>query len=90
MLVKNALLPYQQSIKHGNNDTSFITKVKLLKSKDIYNELKAQLICSANIMRISNYLAPFCNSDIEVNVFEKKVALECEIKLKEFNFKLLH
>ena len=35
-------------------DTSIITKVKLLKSKDIYNELKAQLICSANIMRISN------------------------------------
>ena len=38
----------------------------------------------------NNYLTPFCNSDIEVNVFEKKVALECEIKLKEFNFKLLH
>ena len=90
MLVKNTLLPYQQSIKHGTNDTSIITKVKLLKSKDVYNELRAQLICSSNIMRVSNYLTPFCNSDIEVNVFEKKVTLECEIKLKEFNFKLLH
>ena len=59
MLVKNALLPYQQSIKQGNNDTSIITKVKLLKSKDIYNELKARLICSANIRRFSNYLTPY-------------------------------
>ena len=68
MLVKNSLLPYQQSIKHGNNDTSIHTKVKLLKSKDIYTELKAPLICSTDIMRISNYLTPFCNSDFEVNV----------------------
>ena len=39
---------------------------------------------------ISNYLIPFCNRDVEVSAFEKKVALEGEIKLKEFNFKLLH
>ena len=39
---------------------------------------------------ISNYRIPFSNRDVEVSAFEKKVALEVEIKLKEFNFKLLH
>ena len=46
--------------------------------------------CSANIKRTSNYLTPFCSNNFEANVFEKKVALECEIKLKEFNFNILH
>ena len=90
MLVKNALRPYTQSIIQGNNDTSVFTKVKLLKSKDIYNTLKNHLTCNANMTGISNYLIPFCNRDVEVSAFEAKVALEGEIKLKEFNFKLLH
>ena len=59
MLVKNALIPYQQSIIQGSNDTSVFTKVKLLKSKDIYNTLKNQLTCNANMISISNYLIPF-------------------------------
>ena len=39
---------------------------------------------------LPGYLVPYCNVDDLVNVFTKKVILEREIKLKEFNFKFLH
>ena len=51
---------------------------------------KFQSTPEANTTRISNYLVTFCNNDEEVIVFAKKVALVREIKLKEFNFKVLH
>ena len=82
MLVKNALIPYQQSIIQGNNDTSVFTKVKLLKSKDIYNTLKNQLTCNANMIGISNYLIPFCNRDVEVSAFEKQADLSAKKPLR--------
>ena len=74
----------------GNNDTSVFNKIKLHKSKDFYNRFKFQVTPKANTTRISNYLVPFCNNDEEVSAFIKKVSLVREIKLKEFNFKVLH
>ena len=90
MLVKNALLPYKQCLMQGNNDTSVFNKIKLHKSKDFYNRFKFQVTPKANTTHISNYLVPFCNNDEEVSAFIKKVSLVREIKLKEFNFKVLH
>ena len=90
MLVKNALLPYQQCLMQGNNDTSVFNRIKFHKSKDFYNMFKFQSTPEANTTRISNYLVTFCKSDEEVSVFTKKVALVREIKLKEFIFKVLH
>ena len=90
LLVKNALLPYQQCIMQGNNDTSVFNRVKLQKSKDYYNMFKFQSAPQTDTTRISNYLIPFCNKDEEVIAFTKNVALGKEIKLKEFSFKVLH
>ena len=90
LLVKNALLPYQQCIMQGNNDTSVFNRVKLQKSKDYYNMFKFQSAPQTDTTRISNFLIPFCNNDEEVIAFTKKVAIGKEIKLKEFNFKVLH
>ena len=74
----------------GNNDTSVFNKVKLQISKNYYNMFKFQSTPQANTTRICNYLIPFCNNDEEVIAFTKKVAFGKEIKLKEFNFKVLH
>ena len=90
MLVKNALLTFQQCLMQGNNDASIFNKIKLHKSKDFYNMFKFQSTPEANMTRMSNYLVQFCNNDEEVSAFTKKVALVREIKLKEFNFKVLH
>ena len=90
MVVKNALLPYKQYLMQGNNDTSVFNKIKLHKSKDFYNMFKFQSTPKADTICISNYFVPFCNNDEEVSAFTKKVALVREIKLKEFNFKVLH
>ena len=90
MLVKNALLPYHQCLMQGNNNTSVFNKIKLHKSKHFYNMFKFQTTPEVNMTRISNYLVPFCNNDEEVSVFTKKVLLVREIKLKEFNFNVLH
>ena len=89
-LVKNALLPYQQCLMQGNNGASVFNKIRLHKPKDVYNMFNFQSAPKANMTSISNYLVPFCNKDEEVSVFNKKVALVREIKLKEFNFKILH
>ena len=74
----------------GNNDTSVFNRIKLHKSKDFCNMFKFQSTPEANTTCISNYLVTFCDNDEEVSVFTKKVALVREIKLKEFNFKVLH
>ena len=71
----------------GNNDTSVF---KLQKSKDYYNMFKFQSAPQTDTTRISNFLIPFCNNDEEVIAYTKKVAFGKEIKLKEFNFKVLH
>ena len=65
-------------------------RVKLRKSKDYYNVFKFQAAPQTDKTRISNYLIPFCNNDEEVIAFTKKVALGKEIRLKEFNFRVLH
>ena len=49
-----------------------------------------QLACNVNITPIPKYLDSYCNDNGEFFAFSKKVVLENEIKLKEFNFKVLH
>ena len=49
-----------------------------------------QLACNANITPVTKYLDSYCNGNDEILAFSKKVVLENEIKLKEFNFKVLH
>ena len=88
MVVKTALQAYQQSLKHMNNCSLDINKSP--KSKDFYGVFKLQLTSYANITRISDYLVPYCTANDEICAFTKNVSQENEIKLKEFNFKVLH
>ena len=88
MLVKKALSPYQQSLRVANNGALCTDKPKI--SKDFYNVFRSQITNSANLIRISNYLASYCESDEEINAFSRIVCHEKELKLKEFNFKIFY
>ena len=91
MLVKNGIVALPAMLNGKEIMIPlFFNRIKLHKSKDFYSMFKFQSTPKANIARIRNYLVPLCNNDEEVSVFTKKVALVREIKLKEFNFKVLH
>ena len=44
----------------------------------------------SNDETLPQLLQPYCSVDDVIDVFTRKLLLEKEIKLKEFNFKLLH
>ena len=88
MLVKKALSPYQQSLRVVNNGA--LCTDKPMRSKDFYDLFRSQITDSANFLRISNYLAAYCEYDEEIIAFSRIVSDEKEIKFKEFNFKVLH
>ena len=79
MTMKDALRPYQQhliQIQHREINIRVYTQ---------------NLHHDANELAI-NYIEKYCENeqDLHVLAFTKKIKLEKEIKLKEFNFKLLH
>ena len=56
-----------------------------------HKKYKNRLACSANITSMTRYLDQYCNDEyVTRNAFVKKLLKEPEIKLKEFNFKILH
>ena len=84
-LVKKVLLPYKQFLQQEN---TLATNIVILKrSRDSYMEFKRQLF-AGNVIRAK--LLSDCVEEDEVLAFSAKVVQEKEIKLKEFNFKLLH
>ena len=85
--IQEALLPYQDKLS-VNPQASRQQEVTIQKSKYFYNEFKKR--CSDYQISLPNFLVAYCNEDDMINVFTSKVILEKEIKLKEFNFKLLH
>ena len=88
LLCGEALLPYQNELKAMLESNSSDYPCKHTKSKPFYLKLKQQIV--SNDVTLPKFLQPFCNVDDSVHVFTKKVLLQKEIKLKEFNFKLLH
>ena len=88
MLVKNALYPYRRCIESRNSET--VPAIRCLRSKDYYNMYREQLSHDANITCVTKYLDFYCNNNDEIFAFHRKVVLEKEIKLREFNFKVLH
>ena len=88
MLVKTALYQYCMNIVNGNEES--VVQIRPLKSKEYYNVYLQQLACNYNITPITKYLDLYCNDNDDFFAFSKKVVLENEIKLKEFNFKVLH
>ena len=64
-----------------------VTHVTFKRSRDFYMESKCQLF-AGSVIRAK--LLGDCVEEAEVLAFSTKVVQEKEIKLKEFNFKLLH
>ena len=76
---------------HKNNNDEVISGIRRFRSKDYYNMYKNRLAFSANITAMTRYLDQYCNDEyVTRNAFVKKLLKEPEIKLKEFNFKILH
>jgi len=90
-LVRNALLPYCDILRNFASyaDSSSIQpNQKLCKSKSFYTLFKFNKSFHAQL--VPNYLAKYIdNADISL-VFTRKIELVKEIKLREFNFKIIH
>ena len=89
-IVKNALLNYRHELAnmgHHNNQTDSTTKTYTT-SREMYKVLIEKK--TANINIASDFLQRYIGEEDECEVFNKKVCNEKEIKLKEYNFKLLH
>ena len=89
LMIMEALRPYQQVLKEFQEiDTNIIT---LKKSRDFYNIYRDQLLNNKDDYAIG-FLDRYSENeeDIYNSVFTKKLKLEQEIKLREFNFKMLH
>ena len=85
-IVKQALLPYRNLLKRHNvmnNNTS----IKLNKSKCYYNTYLDRK--TSNLTTNNNFLTKYISFHND-HVFTVKVFTQKEIKLKEYNFKLLH
>ena len=91
-IVKKALLPYRNIIRNTTNIHQRIANTQIshtcMTTQQFYRSIVAMKTLGIN--PISNYIYAqgfTCNED---DMFECKVYNETEVKLKEYNFKLLH
>jgi hypothetical protein len=90
-ILRRALLAYRaefQNIAQNGFDTVHDREHGMLKAKHIYDKLLETK--TMNVHPISNYIAAQEFDSDENNMFSCKINNETEMKLKEFNFKLLH
>ena len=80
MFVKHALR-YQQILKQPVNGA--LNNIKRFRSREFYDTFKSQLIASNGTMRISNFLASYCDADKEMQAFVAKAVQEKRQKLKK-------
>lgn len=86
-LVQDALLPYREYLKHVNITERHFDKP--VKSRYFYEKIKENQ--KHPVRSLPKYLSSYCDDDENlVAIFTNKIILEKEIKLKEFNYKLLH
>lgn len=86
LLVRNALLPFQQAILR-NPMIQSSPNIVCFYSKCFYNIFKN----SVESHNVNSYLNLFTHNDEDIrNVYNVKVKLESEIKLKEFNYKMIY
>ena len=87
LLVKDALYPFREAIHRNNILIAPLNKT--YKSKDIYSMLMTKRYTDNN-QYCSAYLICHGPLDKQLTAFKSKISLEKEIKLREFNFKVLH
>ena len=88
--IKNALLPYKTSLMEINN-TDGINRnniITLRKLKQFYERLKSIMLEGSSTN--NNFFKKYCAIEDFNFIYYKKIVSEKDIKLKEFNFKLLH
>ncbi len=88
LMVKTALHLYQGSFELDNRAP--VNAIKPIKARDIYCKFKYIREKECIYTCIRNDLDLNCSKEDELFAFTQKVVLEQEIKLREFNFKLLH
>ena len=90
LTMREALLPYQEYLRNIDRvqDVQEPQQFKPKKSRDFYLLFRQMLTKDSPI--VTNYLKGYCNKDDCTFVFIKKIVQEKEIKLKEFNYKLLY
>lgn len=89
LMVRQALSPFQDAIR--NKQSNSRNHVQVVKSKQLYSLYIEKRFISDNPSPLSAYLTQFDNSnEMQSFAFTAKVSNEKEIKLKEFNFKVLH
>ena len=89
-MLKNALLPFQNELKDVpyDSDDGAHNRYKICRSRDIYLLLRDKV--TSKVLSATKYLRQYCDIDDVSYIYTEKVWLEKEIKLKEFNFKVLH
>ena len=90
LTVRKALLPYQECLKQGDR-FAFVHNLHDFnpkRSKDCYIQFRNML--TKDVPFASHYLRKYCTVDDLTFIFRTKVVDEKEMKLREFNFKLLH
>ena len=90
LTMREALLPYQEYFLNMDcvHWVQGVSPFKPKKSKDFYVIFKQLLTTDSAV--ITGYLKSHCDKDDFTFVFMRKIVQEKEIKLKEFNYKLLH
>ena len=89
LTLKRALLPYKELLKANQHIiTPDDNANTIIKSKQFYQLILAQN--TENHPDLSNFLSEHAPNSNQGDIFTRKVSREKEIKLKEFNFKLLH
>ena len=86
LAVRKALLPYKNILTNAVNANNVNEQLKT--AKQFYTKLLSMKISFTD--RTSDYLMNLAPNCSELQIFTQKVKNEPEIKLKEFNFKLLH
>ena len=89
LIVREALLPYQETLRSLQNVNPTCDQLcNLSKSKPFHVMLRNK---TQNIEDTrSKFLVPYCNNIDAIDVYIRKVVSEKEIKLKELNFEVLH
>ena len=91
LTVKNALLPYKDKLRENNTCNVHSDNSDLLTTKQLYTKLLYKSSSDdLDIEEPSLFLSANFNNFNQLDAFHCKIFQEKEIKLKEFNFKMLH
>ena len=90
LIVREALLPYQGTLRSLQNyNPACDQRCNLSTSKPFYVMMLKNKTQNTEDCK-TKFLVPYCSSVDAIYVYIRKVVSEKEIKLKEFNFKVLH